>query len=89
LPRRQSPTAHLSRYLARVERVSDLAETLPVRTLDAMHLAAAERAGAGTLPFLTYDVRQAQVARSLGRSSSGGRAVRRVSGTSATVLPSG
>ena len=48
------------------ERAGDLAETLQVRTLDALHLAAAERAGAGALPFLTYDVRQAQAARSLG-----------------------
>lgn len=48
------------------ERAGDLAETLQVRTLDALHLAAAERAGAGSLPFLTYDVRQAQAARSLG-----------------------
>lgn len=48
------------------DRAGDLAETLYVRTLDALHLAAAERAGAGTLPFLTYDVRQAQAARSLG-----------------------
>ena len=50
------------------DRAGDLAETLQVRTLDALHLAAAERAGAGTLPFLTYDVRQAQAARSLGWS---------------------
>ena len=28
--------------------------------------AAAERAGRGTLPFVTYDIRQAQAARSLG-----------------------
>lgn len=48
------------------ERAGDLAETLQVRTLDALHLAAAERAGAGGLPFLTYDGRQAQAARSLG-----------------------
>lgn len=48
------------------DRAGDLAETLHVRTLDALHLAVAERAGAGTLPFLTYDVRQAQAARSLG-----------------------
>jgi uncharacterized protein len=48
------------------DRAGDLAETLYVRTLDALHLAAAERAGAGTLPFLAYDVRQAQAARSLG-----------------------
>ena len=48
------------------ERAGDLAETLQLRTLDALHLAAAERAGAGGLPFLTYDIRQAQAARSLG-----------------------
>jgi len=48
------------------ERAGDLAETLGVRTLDAFHLGAAERAGAGALHFLTYDVRQAQAARSLG-----------------------
>jgi predicted nucleic acid-binding protein len=48
------------------ERAGDLAETLQVRTLDALHLAAAERAGSGTLPFVTYDIRQAQAARSLG-----------------------
>lgn len=50
------------------ERAGDLAETLQVRTLDALHLAAAERAGSGRLPFLTYDIRQAQAARSLGWS---------------------
>ncbi|MCC6848898.1 MAG: type II toxin-antitoxin system VapC family toxin [Deltaproteobacteria bacterium] len=50
------------------ERAGDLAETLQVRTLDALHFAAAERAGAGGLPYLTYDIRQAQVARSLGWS---------------------
>jgi len=48
------------------ERAGDLAETLQVRTLDALHLAAAERAGSGSLPFVTYDIRQAQAARSLG-----------------------
>jgi predicted nucleic acid-binding protein len=47
-------------------RAGDLAETLQVRTLDALHLAAAERAGSGALPFLTYDLRQGQAARSLG-----------------------
>ena len=50
------------------ERAGDLAETLQLRTLDALHLAAAERAGAGALAFLTYDIRQAQAARSLGWS---------------------
>ena len=48
------------------ERAGDFAETLQVRTLDALHLAAAERAGGGALPFVTYDLRQAQAARSLG-----------------------
>jgi predicted nucleic acid-binding protein len=48
------------------ERAGDLAETLQVRSLDALHLAAAERAGGGALRFLTYDLRQAQAARSLG-----------------------
>lgn len=48
------------------ERAGELAETLQVRTLDALHLAAAERAGAGAISFLTYDLRQAQAARSLG-----------------------
>jgi len=47
-------------------RAGELAETLQVRTLDALHLAAAERAGGPALPFVTYDLRQAQAARSLG-----------------------
>lgn len=45
---------------------AELAEVTGARTLDALHLGAARRAGGGALPFLTYDVRQAQVARSLG-----------------------
>jgi uncharacterized protein len=48
------------------ERAGELAEALQVRTLDALHLAAAERAGAGAISLLTYDLRQAQAARSLG-----------------------
>jgi predicted nucleic acid-binding protein len=47
-------------------RAGELAETLQLRTLDALHLAAAERAGGAALPFVTYDLRQAQAARSLG-----------------------
>ena len=43
-----------------------IAEMTGVRTLDALHLAAAQRAGGPALPFLTYDVRQAQAARALG-----------------------
>lgn len=45
---------------------ADLAEVTGARTLDALHLAAAQRTGGGSLPILTYDLRQAQVARSLG-----------------------
>lgn len=44
----------------------DIAEITQARTLDALHLAAAHRVGAGTLPLLTADLRQAQVARSMG-----------------------
>jgi predicted nucleic acid-binding protein len=45
---------------------ADLAEVTGVRTLDALHLAAAQRVGGAAVPFLTFDVRQAQAARSLG-----------------------
>jgi predicted nucleic acid-binding protein len=48
------------------ERAGELAEALQVRTLDALHLAAAERVGASSLSFVTFDLRQAQAARSLG-----------------------
>jgi uncharacterized protein len=45
---------------------ADIAETTIVRTLDALHLASAQRAlGAGGA-FLTFDIRQAQAARSMG-----------------------
>lgn len=47
---------------------ADIAEATGARTLDALHLGAAHRVGGGSLPFLTYDRRQAQVARSLGWS---------------------
>ncbi len=36
------------------------------RTLDALHLAAAQRAGGSALRFLTFDMRLAQAARSIG-----------------------
>jgi len=49
-------------------RAADFAVTLSIRTLDALHLAAAHRIEAPALPFLTYDLRQAQAARSLGWS---------------------
>ena len=51
---------------ATCEAAAAIAEVTGVRTLDALHLAAANRAGGTALPFLTYDVRQAQAARSLG-----------------------
>lgn len=44
---------------------AEIAEVTGVRSLDALHLGAARRMGGG-LTFLTYDLRQAQVARSLG-----------------------
>ncbi len=47
-------------------RSAELAITLGVKTLDALHLGAAQRVGGVALPFLTYDLRQAQAARSLG-----------------------
>jgi predicted nucleic acid-binding protein len=43
-----------------------ISELTGVRTLDALHLAAAQRIGGPAVPFLTFDVRQAQAARGLG-----------------------
>jgi uncharacterized protein len=48
------------------DRAAELAELTGVRSLDALHLAAMQRIGAGALPLLTADIRQAQAARSLG-----------------------
>jgi predicted nucleic acid-binding protein len=48
------------------ETAAGIAEMTGVRTLDALHLAAAQRAGGPGFPFLTFDVRQAQAARTLG-----------------------
>jgi uncharacterized protein len=45
---------------------ADIAEITGARTLDALHLAAARRVGGSAVPFLTYDLRQAQAARGLG-----------------------
>jgi len=47
------------------EDAAGVAEVTGVRTLDALHLAAARRAGDG-VTLLTFDLRQAQAARSLG-----------------------
>ncbi len=43
-----------------------IGEVLGVRSLDAIHLASAQALQIPTLPFLTFDLRQAQAARSLG-----------------------
>ena len=48
------------------EGAAAVAEVTGVRTLDALHLAAARRVGGPVVPFLTFDARQAQAARSLG-----------------------
>jgi predicted nucleic acid-binding protein len=48
------------------EGAAAIAEITGVRTLDALHLAAARRVGAPAVAFLTFDVRQAQAARALG-----------------------
>ena len=42
-----------------------LAEMTGSRTLDALHLGALKVVGGGTLPLVTFDLRQGQVARSL------------------------
>ena len=47
------------------EDAAAIAELTGVRTLDALHLAAARQVGDG-ITFLTFDLRQAQAARSLG-----------------------
>lgn len=49
-------------------RAVELGSTADARSLDAMHLAAAERAGGRSLPIVTFDVRLARAARSLGFS---------------------
>lgn len=51
---------------ATCESAATIAETTGVRTLDALHLAAAQRLAAPGLGFLTFDLRQAQAARALG-----------------------
>jgi predicted nucleic acid-binding protein len=51
---------------ATCESAAAIAETTGVRTLDALHLAAAQRVAAPGVGFLTFDLRQAQAARVLG-----------------------
>lgn len=55
---------------ATCELAATIAEQSGVRTLDALHLGAAKRLGTA-MTFLTFDVRQAQAARSLGFAVAG------------------
>ncbi len=48
------------------EAAAGIAELTGARTLDALHLAAAQRVGGAAIPFVTFDLRQAQAARMLG-----------------------
>jgi uncharacterized protein len=45
---------------------AEISENTGARTLDALHLGAAQRSGEGALSFMTHDLRQARTARSLG-----------------------
>lgn len=47
------------------EGAAEIAELTGARTLDALHLGAARVVGGGHLPVVTFDLRQAQAARSL------------------------
>lgn len=53
---------------ATCELAATIAETTGVRSLDALHLGAAQRVGGSAIGFLTFDLRQAQAARALGFS---------------------
>jgi predicted nucleic acid-binding protein len=56
---------------ATCELAATIAEQTGARTLDALHLGAARRLGTA-LTFITFDVRQAQIARALGFRVAGG-----------------
>ena len=51
---------------ATCESAASIAEATGVWTLDALHLAAAQRVSTPGMGFLTFDLRQAQAARALG-----------------------
>jgi hypothetical protein len=51
---------------ATCESAAAIAETTGVRTLHALHLAAAQRVSTPGVGFLTFDLRQAQAARAIG-----------------------
>lgn len=50
---------------------ADIAEELGVRTLDAIHLACAQKLNINPLTFVTFDIRQAQAARRMGFTAVG------------------
>jgi len=45
---------------------ADIGEQTGLRSLDSLHIGAASRLGPDVLAFLTFDVRQAQIARQMG-----------------------
>ena len=49
-----------------IRRAAAMGVVTGCRTLDALHLAAAERSGGRALPIVTFDLRLAQAARSVG-----------------------
>ena len=51
---------------ATCDSAASIAESTGARTLDALHLAAAQRISAPGVGFLTFDLRQAQAARAIG-----------------------
>jgi predicted nucleic acid-binding protein len=59
-------TAVVELTLEVCEAAAELAEVTGARSLDALHLGAAKVVGGGALPIVTFDLRQAQAARSLG-----------------------
>ena len=52
-------------------RAADIGVEHDLRTLDALHLAAAERAGGPELTFVTFDTRLAEAARAMGLQVAG------------------
>jgi uncharacterized protein len=45
---------------------ADIGEQTGIRSLDSLHIGAATRVGVDVLSFLTFDIRQAQIARQMG-----------------------
>jgi uncharacterized protein len=63
---RRMLVVELDERLCRV--AGSIGDSVGLRTLDALHLACADRIGARSIPVLTFDVRLASAARSLGFS---------------------